>query len=271
MDVTPGSSRKRETSRSDEAGNLPGEPAHPALRYVDHTYPDIASNLALDEALLLAAEERDGGPVLRVWESPSLAVVLGASSRLQDEVDVERCHQDGVAIARRSSGGGTVVVGPGALNVTVVLPAVFAPGLDAVDRSQAYVLERVATGLRARVPEVRVQGLGDLTLGDRKFAGSAQRRLKHWFLVHLTMMYDFPVAPIVRYTRSPRRQPGYRAGRSHELFLTNINLSRDDLLDALRACWLPPGIVVTPYEVPGSLVDDLVVTRFGDPSWVRRF
>ena len=241
------------------------------MRYLDDVYPDIASNLALDEALLLTAEEHDRGPVLRVWESPSLAVVLGASSRLQDDVDVELTTRDGVPIARRSSGGGTVVIGPGALNVTVVLPAVFAPGLDAVDRSQAYVLERIATGLRASVPEVQVQGLGDLTLGDRKFAGSAQRRLKHWFLVHLSIMYDFPIAPIVRYTRAPRRQPGYRAGRSHESFLTNIDLSRDALIATVRACWLPTGNAMTPCEVPSSLVENLVVTRFGDPIWVTRF
>src|SRR5262249_28452965 len=133
--------------------------------YLDHTEPDIARNLALDEALLVAAEERGAGPALRVWEPSSLAVVLGASSRLYDDVDVSACQADGVAIARRSSGGGTVVVGPGTLNVTVVLPSDAAPGLQAVDTAQAFVLGRTARALRRLGPPVEVRGHGDLTLG----------------------------------------------------------------------------------------------------------
>ena len=47
---------------------------------LDATLGALAENLALDEALLLAAEA--GGPeVLRLWEWPSPAVVLGAGCR----------------------------------------------------------------------------------------------------------------------------------------------------------------------------------------------
>src|SRR5207244_3435454 len=83
---------------------------------------------------------------------------------------------DGVAIARRASGGGTVVIGPGTLNVAVVLPAAAAPGLGAVDVAQAYVLGRIARALRGRGPAVELLGSGDLTLDRRKFAGSARPR-----------------------------------------------------------------------------------------------
>src|SRR5947208_15988645 len=86
------------------------------MRLLDHTYPEIAANLALDEALLEEAEETGGPGVLRLWEPASLAVVMGASCRLRDEVRVEACPADGVPVARRSSGGATVVIGPGALD-----------------------------------------------------------------------------------------------------------------------------------------------------------
>ena len=49
-----------------------------SFAYLDFTLPTVEENLALDEALLLAAEERGGVPVLRVWESPVTTVVLGA-------------------------------------------------------------------------------------------------------------------------------------------------------------------------------------------------
>ena len=240
-----------------------------SIACLDRTLPSIEANLALDEALLIATEERGAGPVLRVWESPALAVVLGASSRLHEDVEVDLCRAEGVAVARRSSGGGTVLIGPGALNVTVVLPADAAPGLTAVDTSQAFVLERMAGALRQAGPLVRVQGSGDLTLADRKFAGSAQRRLRHHFFVHVSVLYEFPIAPIARYMRLPRRQPAYRAGRSHEDFLTNLPLSRSVLLDCVRAAWFPSDPAPA-REVLDDLVDELVRTRYGDPGWVSR-
>lgn len=240
------------------------------LRYLDRTLPTVDHDLALDEALLVAAEERGGGPVLRVWEARRPAVVLGASGRVLDDVDLDTCRLDGVTVHRRSSGGGTVVIGPGALNVTVVLPTDTAPGLGAVDVAQAYVLERLAGAIRRAGPPAEVLGSGDLTLAGRKFAGSAQRRLRRHFLVHASLLYAFDVARIVRYTRLPRRQPAYRAGRSHDDFLTNVPLERPALLAAVRSAWLTEGSDSPEPEIPFDLVDDLVRTRFADPAWVHR-
>ena len=240
------------------------------LRHLWHTYDAIEENLALDEALLVAAEERGVGAVLRIWEPTGLAVVLGASGRRLEDVDVALCRADGVAIARRSSGGGTVVVGPGTLNVAIVLPADAAPGLTAVDTAQAYVLERTARSIRRVGPAVEVLGLGDLTLAGRKFAGSAQRRLRRYFLVHTSILYNFPVDPIVRYTRHPIRQPSYRARRSHTSFLTCLDLPRSDLLTAILSAWPADTSAREPVPIPDDLVRRLVREKFGDPAWVER-
>jgi lipoate---protein ligase len=240
------------------------------MTFLDFSYPAIAENLALDEALLVAAEERGGGAVLRVWESWGLTVVLGASSRLRDDVDIDRCRADGVPIARRSSGGGTVVVGPGTLNVTVVLPVDAARGAHAVDTAQSFVLDRIARSIRRLGPPVELKGLGDLTLGDRKFAGSAQRRLRRHFMVHASILYNMQIESIARYTRLPRRQPGYRAQRSHEAFLTNLDLPRADLLAAIRSAWQPADRSTALGIVPDDLVRQLVIEKFGDPAWVER-
>jgi lipoate-protein ligase A len=240
------------------------------MRYLDLTMPGIAANLALDEALLIEADERGAGPVLRIWEPESMAVVLGASGRWRDDVCVEACRADGVAIARRSSGGGTVVVGPGTLNVTVVLPSDAGPGLGAVDRAQQYVLGRFADAIRSRGPDVALLGLGDLTIDRRKFSGSAQRRLRTHFLVHATILYDFPLGLVSRYTRLPRRQPPYREGRSHDDFLVNLDLPRPALIEAVRSAWLPPDRPPEPAVVPADLVRELVASRFADPAWIER-
>ncbi len=239
------------------------------MRFLDHTDGTIARDLAIDEALLEDAEARDSGPVLRIWE-PGLAVVLGASGRLLEDVDVECCRADGVPIARRSSGGGTVVVGPGALNAAVVLPADYAPGLDAVVESQHYVLERFAEAVRRRGPRAEVLGQGDLVIDGRKCAGSAQRRLRRHFLVHVTILWGMTAGTVARYLRTPKRQPAYREGRPHESFLTTVGLSRDELRAAVLDAWLPTDRPAEPATIPEDIVRRLVAEKFADPAWVER-
>lgn len=233
----------------------------------DLTLPTAAENVALDEALVVAAEEGSGASALRVWELDHRAVVLGASGRVAEDVDVEACRRDGVPIARRSSGGGTVLIGPGALNFAVVLPIDADPRLRAVDSAQLYVLERSAESLRALGPDVRVLGSGDLTIDGRKCSGSAQRRLRRWVMVHATILYDLDPASVARYLRPPRRQPDYREGRSHEDFLTALPLPRAAIVGALRGAW--------PVESGGSgppigLAARLFGEKFGRDDWTNR-
>lgn len=240
------------------------------FRFLDLSLGGITANLALDEALLNEVEDEGGPPVLRLWEAGEPAVVLGASSRMADDVNLEACRHDGVPIARRSSGGGTVVVGPGALNATVILPRDADPKLLTVEGAQAAVLGRIAGALRRHVPAVEVLGSGDLTLGGRKFAGSAQRRLKRHFLVHLSLLYAFPLDLISRYLAEPRRQPAYREGRPHAEFITNLGLPRDVLARSILEAWLPPSERPRPMRPPEGRVRELVSTRFGDPAWIAR-
>lgn len=251
------------TSTPDLATWLLNQPT----RQLDLSLPELAANLALDEALLAEVEATGGGAVMRLWEAAEPAVILGASGRLHEEVHVAACEADGVPILRRSSGGGTVVIGPGALNVAVVLPIEADPRFEAVDQAQVAVLEHLARAIRAAGPPVEVRGSGDLTLGARKFSGSAQRRFRHHFLVHATLLYAFPLDRVVRYLAEPRRQPAYREGRAHADFVVNLPLPRGELVRALLAAWGPRP---DPMPVPRERVELLLSEKFRDPGWIAR-
>lgn len=240
------------------------------MHLLDLTFDTLAANLALDEALLLEVEAGRAAPLLRVWEYPHLAVVLGASSRIQENVYLDACLADGVEVARRSSGGGTVLIGPGALNFTVILPVASMPEYTAIDRAQIAVLRTIAAALNNIGAAVDVRGSGDLTRADRKFSGSAQRRLKTHFLIHASLLYQFPLDRIARYTKHPPREPLYRAGRSHELFLTNLDLPRQAILDAIRRAWPQPGPGDAIPQRPEGLVSQLVETKFATRDWIER-
>jgi lipoate-protein ligase A len=231
----------------------------------------VAENLALDEALLIEADAGRGRSVVRLWEPREYVVVLGASCPLAGDVFPEACRADGVPILRRSSGGGTVVVGPGVLCVTVILPEQHAQGLTRVDLAQGYVLEAIAAAVRGAGASVSVLGRGDLVIGDRKCAGSAQRRLKSWFMVHCSILFDFAIERVERYLRMPRREPAYRAGRSHGDFLINLALPRQILADTIRGAFSPGTGVATESFAPPPLVESLLAERFSNRQWIERF
>jgi lipoate-protein ligase A len=242
------------------------------MRVLSGSLGSLAVDLACDEALLEEAEERGGGGWLRFWELDRLAVVLGASGRIDTDVYRERCRGDGVAIGRRSSGGGTVLIGPGALCVAVILPAALDGALATVETAQRWVLERSAAALSGAVAGLDVQGSGDLTWRGRKFAGSAQRRLRRHILVHFSILYEFPLELVPRYLPEPKRRPEYRGDRTHLQFLTNLALGRGELQSRLDAGWAgADGEAREPAAVPWERIDRVVRERMGNDSWIGRF
>jgi lipoate-protein ligase A len=154
--------------------------------------------------------------------------------------------------------------------VTVILPNSAAPGLSAVDIAHRYVLDRIAGALHAFDRAVAVEGSGDLTVSGRKFGGSAQRRLRNWFLVHCTILHAFPLERIGRYLAVPSRQPAYRAGRRHEDFLMNLDLPRTILHGSICSAWSPSSSLSPATDVPHDLLEALLSERFANRSWIER-
>src|ERR1700722_10259548 len=113
------------------------------VHFLETTLATAAENLALDEALLLEAEAGRASEVLRVWEQPALAVVLGSGCKLAEDVDDVACLADAVPILRRSSGGGTVLLGQGCLCYSLVLAFAHDPMLTDVQPSYRFILPRV--------------------------------------------------------------------------------------------------------------------------------
>lgn len=192
------------------------------FRLLDLTLPFPAENLALDEILLEELDERGGAPILRFWESDCPFVVLGRASRVADDVDLAACKQDGLPILRRSSGGGTVLQGPGCLSYSLVLRLDWHPDLASIRTTYRFVLERIAAALRRWETTTSFRGISDLAIGDRKISGNAQRRTRNALLFHGTILHGMRADFVARYLKHPSRQPDYRSDRPHTTFLRTL-------------------------------------------------
>jgi lipoate-protein ligase A len=237
------------------------------MQLLDLTLPTPAENLALDEALLLAAEDGTGGEVLRLWESPTYAVVVGSGGSIGHDVNEPACREDGVPVLRRASGGGTVVIGPGCLCFAVVMGYDRAAGLREIAPSARYVLRWVADSLRPVVPGVTVEAISDLAAGGLKFSGNAQQRKRRHFLHHGTLLCGFDLERVSRYLLPPERQPDYRRHRPHAEFVTNLPANVATVRRLLLGEWKPTDEYGPP---PLERVRELVAEKYGNDEWVRR-
>jgi len=241
------------------------------MQHLKLTLDSPAENLALDEALLDAAEAREiAGGVLRLWESPEYCVILGRSSKADGEVNLPTCRRTGIPVLRRSSGGGTIVAGPGCLMYAVVLGFETHPHLRAVDLAHRHVLERMAKILGPMLPGISVAGISDLVIQPqpesaasrpRKFSGNALRIKRNHFLYHGTLLYDFDMDRLSQLLGSATRQPDYRDERSHTDFVANLPLQREELIEALIEGWDAQHALPS---WPRQRVADLVQSRYAE-------
>lgn len=237
------------------------------MQFLDLTLGTVEENLALDEALLLEAEAGRSGEVLRTWEYPGPAVVLGSGCRLAEDVKEAACAGDQVPIVRRGSGGGTVLLGYGCLLYSLVLASEGVAALREIRSSYAYILHRMCQALAGVLPGIERAGISDLAATGRKFAGSAQQRKRRYLLHHGTLLYDFNLELFGCYLHLPSRQPDYRAGRDHAAFLRNLPLGRSELEHRLRSSWEAEAKLL---GWPERLMSELLAEKYARADWIRR-
>ena len=226
----------------------------------------VSLQLAIDEAMLIGAEQGIIGEGLRIWESKRLAVVLGSGSYWKSELNPTSLHL--IPIYRRISGGCAVVQGPGCLNFSLVLSRT-QNRLRSPCQSYKIILAPLIRELnRIGIDSIVLEGR-DLTLRGRKFSGNAQCWRTNFILHHGTILYNFDISMIKQYLSHPPTEPDYRKGRPHDEFLTNLPLDRTELIDVIQRAWPP----VTSSPLPSQILEcaiQLEQTKYNAYGWIFR-
>jgi lipoate-protein ligase A len=94
-----------------------------------------------------------------------------------------------------------------------------------------------------RVKHLRLAGISDIALDDRKIAGSSIYRNKDILLFHAILNLSGRGEIFERYLRFPPRQPDYRHGRAHGDFVTSLqaqgySIDPQAFMSALQVEWL---------------------------------
>ncbi len=203
--------------------------------------------MGIDEVLLETAVER-AQPVLRLYSWNPSAVSIGYAQPVERHIHLDQCRQSGIPIVRRMTGGKAVFHDR---EVTYSLSGPpdripFAGDLMTSYRTIASALLRMLTafGLKARMApaDTRANRAGisscfaaasayEITIGDRKIIGSAQKRTQNGILQHGSILLDYQEE---RWRELMCR--GTDASMGHVTSLieaTGSVVSRDDVISAM--------------------------------------
>ena len=180
---------------------------------------DIIENLNFDDEKLIELNKYPRN-YLRFWEISQYAVILGKSNSEKKEVNVSNCSSD-IPILKRCSGGGTVLLGPGCLCYSLFIET--KKPYDSITSTNSIVMSKHCQAFKKINPNIFIKGFTDLCIGNKKFSGNAQRRMKNITLFHGTFLYNFDLKKISSKLHHPTKEPEYRLKRSHDDFVTNIN------------------------------------------------
>ncbi|KJJ83710.1 biotin/lipoate A/B protein ligase [Candidatus Omnitrophus magneticus] len=197
--------------------------------------------IALDDLLLKKAEHGEIGETIRFWESKEYFIVLGRSSKASDDCILDNCKKDTIKIIRRSSGGGTILQGPGCLNYSLILSYKKNEQLKSITSSYEIILGKIAGKLREHGIPAQVKPISDIAIENKKISGNAQTRKKIYFLHHGTILFNFNLKKISLYLAHPPKEPSYRESRKHLDFMTNIHITKEKIEELLLSLYTPVG------------------------------
>ena len=162
-----------------------------------------AEGLAIDDTLPWAVSNLGSPPILHLYTFvPS--VIVGKYQDIEAALKLDRCKARGIEYNRRSTGGGTVIMGPDIIalgfGINVGQPGLKA-GIGGVFESLSQVLIR---GLKKLGIDAAFRPKNDLEVHGKKIAGlSAASESGKALLFHTSLLVDFDVELMIDIMNTP--------------------------------------------------------------------
>jgi lipoate-protein ligase A len=237
-----------------------------------------AEGLAVDDTLPRSVEFHKSPPILNLYTFTPSAIV-GKYQDIEAALKLDRCEARGIEYNRRSTGGGTVIMGPRVvalgLGINVDHPRL-KKGVGGVFESLSLALIRALQSLGINA---RFQPRNDIEVEGKKIAGlSASAETGSGVLFHTSLLVDFDVELMLDIMNTPLikiRDKGYNCFSARMTTIsaeTGHAISVDEAAEAVERGFQEEfGVSFdrdTPDEWERSTIKDLVKTRYLAREWI---
>ncbi|MGM0664016.1 MAG: lipoate--protein ligase [Thermodesulfobacteriota bacterium] len=163
-----------------------------------------AEGLAVDDTLPRSVALHGSCPILHLYSFVPSAIV-GKYQDIEAALRLDRCEARGIEVNRRSTGGGTVIMGPGVVSLGLGIeldhPGLNGGGVNGLFTTMSRILSDALAGFGIRS---YFQPRNDLEVEGRKIAGlSAASEVGKSLLFHTSLLVDFDVELMLDIMNTP--------------------------------------------------------------------
>ena len=237
-----------------------------------------ADGLALDDTLCQSVAHNNSPPILHLYTFvPSVNV--GRYQDIEGALKLDRCRARGLEFSRRSTGGGTVIMGPDivalGLGINVDYPGL-KKGVGGVFESLSLVLIKALENLGIRA---YFRPKNDLEVGGKKIAGlSAASEVGKSLLFHTSFLVDFDIDLMTDIMKTPLikiRDKGYNCF-SQRMTTVRQELGRDipvsKAMEAIELAFEQEFNICFKADIPDAwekkTMRRFVKERYTNPEWI---
>ena len=220
------------------------------LRVIDSGVIEGRLNIALGQAMIESHQEGMVPDTLRFLRFPPTALV-GRHQALRQEVNVEYCRENDIALVRRITGGGAIFLDPGQLGWELVIDRATL-GRTTLTELAREICRAAASGLRKLGVNAGYRPRNDIEVDGRKISGTGGFFDGNTLFYQGTVLVDMNPEVMVSALRVPRAKLAKRELDSAEQRVVTL---RELLGDAT------PGLP----EIQAALVASFS-ERFGRPA-----
>lgn len=162
-----------------------------------------AEGLAIDDTLPLSMELNQSPPILHLYTfRPS--VIVGRYQDIESALRLERCEDLGIEYNRRSTGGGTVIMGPEIIALGLGINMDY-PGLKGGVGGLFESLSGILIGALEKIGiRAHFQPKNDLEVDGKKIAGlSAASEMGKSLLFHTSLLVNFDIPLMLEIMNTP--------------------------------------------------------------------
>lgn len=160
--------------------------------------------LAADEALAHRVGLQISTPVLRLYTYRSHCALVGRFQNVANEIHEDYCHAHGIAINRRPTGGGAILMGADQLGVALIVRGrgqeVYARARELMSHFAAGLLR----GFQQLGLEANFRHKNDIEIKGKKLVGlGIYRATGGGLLFHASVLVDLDIALMLRVLKTP--------------------------------------------------------------------
>jgi len=237
--------------------------------------------LAVDECLAHRVGTGTSQPTLRLYTYRSHCALVGRFQNIDNEINRAYCEANGIALNRRPTGGGAIIMGKDQLGIALCIPGRQGDSYRQARELMVHFSAGIISGLEALGIQAAFWGKNDIEINNRKVAGlGVYRAPEGGLLFHASVLVDLDIAFMLYVLKTPFEKITDKAIASVADRVTTVRRESESpvTLDEIRAS-IAAGYRRA-FEVslaagdflPDELeaIDALEKSKYLTPEWVNQ-